>query len=81
MQRHGYVFSALFGVIAVSLSWAGALAAGVDPHVSMRATYSTLFLGLFLSWLGVSAALAYIAALALSDMFYRFRCYIRARLK
>lgn len=81
IQRHGYVFAALYGLVFVSLAWAGALAVGVDPNVSMRATYTTGFLSLFLVGLGIAAVLAYVGALALSDACYRIRCYLKARLK
>ena len=81
MQRHGFAFAALYGVIVVFIIRMGSLAAGIDPNVSMRATYSTGFLALFLLGLGVASAVGYVVALAISDMLYRFRSFVRARLK
>ena len=81
IQRHGFAFAALYGVIVVSIIRMGSLAAGIDPNVSMRDTYSTGFLALLLLGLGVASAVGYVVALAISNMLYRFRSFVRARLE
>ena len=72
MQRHGYVFSALFGAISVALVMFGLELSGIDPRISAKDLPSST---LALCFVGVlfCGGVSYCISLVLSDMLYRAR--------
>ena len=72
MQRHGYLFSALFGAISVGLVTLGVELVGLDQRIPARDLPVTT---LALAFIGALAcvAVAYLVAMVFSDMIYRAR--------
>ena len=79
MQRHGCLFSALFGAISVGLVTLGVELVGLDQRIPARDLPITT---LALAFIGALAcvAVAYLIAMVFSDMIYRARLkWIRSR--